>query len=158
MSVQITGINELNERLRQYQKAISKPREKTGILAAGAQKIRLAASKAPTPKSGKDHYYYYKGQKKLIKAGNLRKSMKVYRGKEGDVYVGPRFKRSLSGIGTVGATAASSSGYYAHMIYKTASAFRTRIMERAAVAAAVQTFKAIERQFEKFHIRQPAAQ
>ena len=155
--MQVTGINELNAALRQYQAQVSNPRQKTAILAAGGAKVRQAAAKAPTPKSTEKHYYYSKGKKIEIKPGNLRRSMKVFKGREGDVYVGPRVLRQLPGS-TIGQTARTSSGYYAAMIYGSASAFRRTIMEAAAQSAAGAAFQAIEKRFAAWHKTQKAAQ
>jgi hypothetical protein len=157
MSAQITGMNELDQRLKMYLAAVKNPKEKTAILAAGGAKIRQKAAKSPTPKSQKNHFYYSKSGKVEIQSGNLQKSMKVFRGKDGDVYVGPRVLRRITGT-KIGDTAKTASGYYAHMLYKSAGGFRQKVMEPAAVAASGATFKAIEKAFTKFHIRQPIAQ
>lgn len=150
MAVQVTGINEFNAKLLAYQKKISTPKEKTAILAAGGAQVRKEAAKAPTPKSKTAHYYYSKSAGRVqIHSGNLRRSMKVFRGKEGDVYVGPRVLRKITG--DIGKTAKTASGYYAHMIYKTAAAFRSRIMEAALSKAQGAAFQAIEKQFAKWH-------
>lgn len=159
MSIQIQGISEFNRKLNDYQKRVSNPKVKTRILAAGGQKVRQVAAKEPTPKSDPNKkpfptspHYYYSGRGKVeIVPGNLRKSMKVFRGKEGDVYVGPRVLRRLAGASKIGQTAATSSGYYAHMIYKTASAFRVRIMEAALSKAQSAALNAVEKAFTKFH-------
>lgn len=151
MSIQVQGISEFNRKLNEYQKQVSSPKVKTRILAAGGQKVRQAAAKEPTPKSKKSHFYYAKSGKVEIVPGNLRKSMKVFRGKEGDVYVGPRVLRRLAGASKIGQTAATSSGYYAHMIYKTASAFRVRIMEAALSKAQGAALDAVDKAFTKFH-------
>lgn len=151
MSIQIQGISEFNRKLNDYQKRVSNPKVKTRILAAGGQKVRQEAAKEPTPKSPKSHFYYAKSGKVEIQSGNLRKSMKVFRGKEGDVSVGPRVLRRLAGASKIGQTAATSSGYYAHMIYKTASAFRVRIMEAALSKAQSAALNAVEKAFTKFH-------
>lgn len=151
MSVQVQGINEFNRKLNEYQKRVSSSKVKTRILAAGGQKVRQEAAKEPTPKSPKAHFYYAKSGKVEIVPGNLRKSMKVFRGKEGDVYVGPRVLRRLAGASKIGQTAATSSGYYAHMIYKTASGFRVRIMEAALRKAQSAALNAVEKAFTKFH-------
>ncbi len=159
MSIQVQGISEFNRKLNEYQKQVSNPKVKTRILAAGGQKVKQAAAKAPTPKSDPNkkpfptapHFYYSKRGKQEIISGNLRKSMKVFRGREGDVYIGPRFLRSVAGLSKIGQTAATSSGYYAHMIYKTASQFRTRIMEAALTKAQGAALDAVDKAFTKFH-------
>lgn len=151
MSIQVQGISEFNRKLNEYQKQVSGPKVKTRILAAGGQKVRQAAAKAPTPKSSKSHFYYAKSGKVEIVPGNLRKSMKVFRGKEGDVFVGPRVIRRIGATSKIGQTAATSSGYYAHMLYKTASQFRTRIMEAALAKAQGAALNAVDKAFTKFH-------
>lgn len=156
MSIQIQGIEELNARLRQYQRQVSDVKTRTRILAAGGQKVRQQAAKSPTPKSNASHFYYAKSGKVEILPGNLRKSMKVFRGRDGDVYVGPRVMRRITGT-KIGQTAATSSGYYAHMIYKSAAAFRVKIMETAAAKAAQAAFNAVEKAFSKFHNSQKIA-
>lgn len=151
MSIQVQGISEFNRKLNEYQKQVSSPKVKTRILAAGGQKVRQAAAKAPTPKSSKSHFYYAKSGKVEVVPGNLRKSMKVFRGKEGDVFVGPRVIRRIGATSKIGQTTATSSGYYAHMIYKTASQFRTRIMEAALAKAQGAALDAVDKAFTKFH-------
>ena len=151
MSIQVQGISEFNRKLNEYQKQVSNPKVKTRILAAGGQKVKQAAAKAPTPKSQKTHFYYAKSGKVEIQPGNLRKSMKVFRGKEGDVFVGPRVIRRIGATSKIGQTAATASGYYAHMVYKTASQFRTRIMEAALTKAQGAALDAVDKAFTKFH-------
>jgi hypothetical protein len=150
MAITVTGINELKAALKAYQAKASSPKQKTAILAAGAQKVRQAAAKDPTPKSTEPHYYYRKGQKVEIMPGNLRKSMKVFRGKEGDVFIGPRVLRKLPG-GKIGQTVKNASGYYASMLYGSAGAFRQKIMEPAMSKAAGAAVQAVERTFSKWH-------
>jgi len=119
--------------------------------------VRQAAAKAPTPKSTAVHYYYYQGRKTEIRPGNLRRSMRVYKGREGEVYVGPQFLRRIT-TPTIGQTAKTSSGYYAAALYGSASAFRRTIMEAAAQSAAGAAFQAIEKRFAAWHKKQKAAQ
>ncbi len=149
MAVKVTGINEFNAKLLAYQKRLSAPKEKTAILAAGGQQIRREAAKAPTPKSKKEHYYYSNGGKFTIQRGNLRKSMQVFRGRDGDVYVGPRVLRRITG--DIGKTAKTSSGYYAAAIAGSARAFRAAYMEPALGKATGAALQAIEKQFAKWH-------
>lgn len=150
MSIQVQGIEALNRRLREYQKEVSSQKAKTSILAAGGQAVKRAAAKAPTPKSKKDHKYYSgKGTVHVIKSGNLRKSMKVYRGREGDVYVGPQFLRRAPAV--MGETTKTSSGYYAAALYGSALRFRREIMETALLASQQKAFAAIEKAFARYH-------
>lgn len=157
MAVKVTGINEFNAKLLAYQKRLNTPKEKTAILAAGGAKVRQQAAKAPTPKSSASkkpqptapHYYYTKFGRVEINSGNLRKSMKVYRGRDGDVYVGPRVLRRITG--DIGKTAKTSSGYYAAAIAGSARAFRAAYMEPALGKATGAALQAIEKQFAKWH-------
>lgn len=148
-AVKVTGIDEFNAKLLAYQKRLNTPKEKTAILAAGGAKVRQQAAKAPTPKSKKEHYYYSKAGKFTIEPGNLRKSTKVYRGRDGDVYVGPRVLRRITG--DIGKTAKTSSGYYAAAIAGSARAFRAAYMEPALGKATGAALQAIEKQFAKWH-------
>jgi hypothetical protein len=151
-SVKVEGIPELQLTLKTYFKKVSIPPEKGKLLAAAGAEIRKEASKAPTPKSKKTHYYYPRKRKRIsIEPGNLQRSMKVYRTRDGDVEVGPRVKRSLLGVSEIGKTAATSSGYYAHMIFKSAANFRTKILEPAMSRAEQKAIKAVQKAFEKFH-------
>lgn len=150
MAITVTGTAAFNEALRMYLKKVSAPRQKTQILAAGGAQVRREASKSPTPKSQRNHYYYAKNRKVLIYSGNLRRSMKVFRGKEGDVYVGPRVLRRITG-GEIGQTPKTSSGYYAAALYGLAASFRQRIMEPALGRAQSRAVQAIEKVFSRWH-------
>lgn len=150
MAVEVIGVKEFNAKLREYQRRLDTPREKTSILAAGAAKVRQTAAKAPTPRSRAIHYYYAKGRKVKILPGNLRRSMKVFRGKDGDVYVGPRALRRITGD-EIGRTSRTSSGYYAAALMGSARAFRLAYMEPALQKAASAAFQAIEKRFAQWH-------
>lgn len=159
MAVEVFGIRELNAKLQEYQRRLDTPREKTSILAAGAAKVRLAASQPPTPKSSKTkkpqatdpHFYYSKrGWHVRIYSGNLRRSMKVFRGKDGDVFIGPKVLRKIVAA-EIGRTSRTSSGYYAAALMGSARAFRLAYMEPALQKAASGAFQAIEKRFAQWH-------
>lgn len=147
--IQVSGIDELTARLKAYRKQVSDPKVKTRIMAAGGQVVKRKAATL-APKSRKDHKYYpKKGSPVTIFSGNLKKSMRVYRGREGDVYVGPHFMRRVTG--DIGATAKTASGYYAAALFKSAAAFRRDIMEAAAAQASAKVFNAVEKAYARFH-------
>jgi len=151
--VNITGIQELQQGLNTYLRGVSNPKQKIRILAAGGQVIKRTAAKAPTPKSKKVHYYYPKkgANRVAIFPGNLRKSIKVFRGKDGDIYVGPKVLRRLSGLSEIGKNAKTSSGYYASMIYGKASRFRIAILENAIATNSAKILNAIQTTYAKIH-------
>lgn len=149
---------DVNEReavayLGRYTRGVQDRREKTRIIAAGGQKVKQAAAKAPTPKSRRAHYYYpAKGGRIEIKSGNLQKSMKVYRTKGGDIEVGPRVIRKVSGVfTTLGATAATSSGFYAAALYGSVDAFRRAVMEPALIRSQTAALTAMQKRYERLH-------
>jgi hypothetical protein len=97
----------------------------------------LETAKALTPKGQKVHYRYqykYKGSKRAAKGkgkvvgvyypGHLRKSMSIlqFRKAKQSLFVGPTYKRG-SYVGRKKVT----DGYYAAMVYGSATAFRKRI-------------------------------
>lgn len=149
--IQVTGINELNERLRAYQKQVSDPKVKTRIMAAGGQVIKRATATSPTPKSKKDHWYYPTkgGTRVKVFSGNLRKSMKVFRGKDGDIYIGPQVLKRVTG--DIGKTAKTASGYYAATIFKSAANFRREVTERAASLTMTKVLSAVQKAYARFH-------
>lgn len=98
----------------------------------------LRTAKALTPKGTKVHYRYKggglkkkpKGQGVIVaayKPGNLRKSLSIlsFRRAKRSMFVGPALK--------LGASSGQKKydGYYAHMLYGNAEAFRKRIGEVA---------------------------
>lgn len=151
----VTGIEEFQGKMRAYAKAIRDPKDRSAILASGGAVI-ARRSKPKMPVAPKAHYYYSKGKKYKIQPGNLRKSMKVFRGKDGDVYIGPRVLRRITG--DIGATAKTSSGFYAAALFGSTLKFRQSVTEAAAIASLPAITAAVEKSFSKFHYRQPVAQ
>ncbi len=149
--IQVRGIDELTARLNAYQKQVSDPKVKTRIMAAGGQVIKKATATSPTPKSKKDHWYYPTkgGARVKVFSGNLRKSMKVFRGKDGDVYIGPQVLKRVTG--DIGKTAKTASGYYAATIFKSAANFRREVTERAASLTMTKVLAAVQKAYAKFH-------
>lgn len=151
MGIQVDGTELLRARMKEYLRRVNNPRDKTRILAAGGAQVRKAAAQPPTPKSRKVHYYYpRKGNKIAIQPGNLRRSMRVFKGKEGDVFVGPKVLRRVVGMDTIGKTQKTASGYYAAALYGSAARFRQKIMEAALDRASPAALKAIEKAFERY--------
>lgn len=149
--MKVTGVDEVRNNLSTYAKIVSDRRERSTVLAAGAQKVRQEAAKAPTPKSKRVHYYYSKAGRIAIKPGNLRRSMKVFRQRDGDVAIGPRVLLRVVGMSEIGATAKTASGFYAAALYGSASNFRMAIMEPALSRAQTAALAAIQKRYEKLH-------
>lgn len=152
MEIQVEGIDQLRKRLKGYLRRVKNVKEKTRILAAGGVQVRKVAAQSPTPKSSKVHYYYSKkGGKIPITPGNLRRSMKVYKGKEGDVFIGPHVLRRVAGLAEIGRTQKTASGYYAAALYGSAARFRQMIMETALDKSSPAALRAIEKAYKRYH-------
>lgn len=129
-TIKVENVQQLKTNMQRYLNEVSTQKQRYSILRAGAVVINRNAKKM-VPKSDKDHYYHRAGQKVKILSGNLRNSMYVFKVRTGEVQIGPRVLRSLSGLKTIGDSRRNSSGYYSHMIYGSANAFRRRITEPA---------------------------
>lgn len=147
----VQGLEALQASMQRYLRTVNNPRQKQRLLFVGGREVRKESAKAPTPKSTKPHFYYRKGQKIKIIPGNLRRSMKVYRAKTGDVLIGPRVLRKIGNVDAIGRTQKTSSGYYASMIYKGAAMFRQRIMEPALSRATAAALRAIDKAYNRLH-------
>lgn len=129
-TIKVENVQQLKDNMHRYLKEVGSIKEQNSILRAGAVVINKAA-KERVPVSTKNHFYYKNKQKVKILSGNLKNSMYIYRLVGGGVQVGPRVLRSLRGKKTIGDLRKNSSGYYSHMIYGSAEAFRKRITEPA---------------------------
>lgn len=151
MSVDVQGVEQVAANLQRYAKTVSDRKERQNVLYAGGQKVAQTAAKAPTPKSKNVHYYYAKTGPIPIKPGNLRRSMRPYKDKQGDIQVGPKVLRRVVGMSEIGATKKTSSGFYAAALYGSASAFRQAVMEPALSRAQSQALAAMQKRYEKLH-------
>ena len=129
-TIKVENVQQLKVNMHRYLGEVSTQNQRYAILRAGAVVIQRA-SKELIPKSQNDHFYTRNPIKVKILSGNLRNSMYVFKVRTGEVQIGPRVLRSLSGKKTIGDTRKNSSGYYSHMIYGSANAFRRRITEPA---------------------------
>lgn len=151
-NLKVENIEELKRNIKEYLKVASTNREKHAILRPGAVIVRNA-SKKRIRKSKKNHFYYRAGKKVEIESGNLKNSIYVFRHKIGEVSVGPRVLRSLTGRTSIGKDPKSSSGYYAHMLYYTAEGFRDTITWMAMMSNLTKVNDAIAKAYEKFNKR-----
>lgn len=135
-----------------------------------ARPVRDAA-KQLTPVGKKIHFRYEKrvGKKKAkgegrIKAtynkGHLRKAMQILSLKRAKaaVYVGPKFDTAAARAGgRFGFAKTKVDGYYAHMVFGSAKAFRKRVMDVALNATrsqVVQIFNTeITKEVQKYKIK-----
>ena len=152
-ALRIENSKEVIGRLRQYTREITTAQAQKIILRESAGQLvsrirNLSSPRAPgTPKSRSPHYYYGKSQKVAIYSGNLLKSTKQWFTRQKEYQVGPKVLRSLSS--EWGRTVSKSSGYYASMVYGSASAYRIRVMEPELNKPA--TFQRIEKAFARYH-------
>lgn len=122
--------------------------------------IALSIYKSMVPRSKKKHFFYAEGDKnKLgigsgknreyqyeIHPGNLQRSikplhllLKKYRWKTG--VIGPHYNRGQSAHGKqVLADENNTNGFYAHMVFGSAKAWKSRIVNKAGKAARQQVF------------------
>lgn len=155
--IYIANSKEVLTKVQRYAKDMTSKEAKRIVLREGVREVtsrirKLSAPRAPgTPKSRSPHYYYSKGignMKVKILSGNLLKSTKYYfRRKLGEYEVGPKVLFRLSP--EWGRTVSKSSGYYASMVYGSASAYRIRVMEPELNKPA--TFQRIEKAFARYH-------
>jgi hypothetical protein len=150
--VKVEGVSDVQKSLLEYQAKVKDAKQKAKLLSAGAQAVRKEAAKAPTPKSRKSHYYYPKKAGRVeIVPGNLRRSMRTYKTRQGDVEIGPKVLRRVAGLSEIGRTAKTASGFYAAALYGSASRFRREIMESALSRAEQKALAAIQKAYTKFH-------
>lgn len=149
---QVVGSAEFIQKMRGYIKSVSTIRERHQILKSGSMVARNKAKKS-IPKAAKSHYYYYKGKKAEIKPGNLRNSMYVFREKTGNVSIGPRVLRSISNGQVLGEKPKKSSGFYAAMLYKNATNFRTKVIEPAVYSSFDKMLKAMDKAYNRIHAK-----
>jgi hypothetical protein len=130
---QVQGLEELNKTFAELKDLVATPKEVQQILTAGAAPM-VAQAKKYIKKSKEDHYYYYKakGRKSLIKSGNLQKSIRFFRQRNGNVSIGNRVGKAEKVMGDSTKTA---SGYYAAALYKSAVNFRRQVTEKAVAAS-----------------------
>lgn len=167
MSVTVTGVADFRDFMRNYLRQIEKPKQKQTILKAGALVVRRKV-KTMLPKR-KDRYtytingrqvvvkrpfhYYVKGKGKqaLIVKGNLANSIYAFRTRIGEVEVGPRRLRKIQSGSIIGGIPASSSGYYASSLAKSAQNFRQKFTERAYTTTQTQVVQRMVKAFERIH-------
>lgn len=128
--IRIENREQLQANLRAYLKEVATGKQQNTILRAGGAVVRREAKKM-IPKSSKEHFYQRKNIKVKILSGNLRNSLYLFNVTGGGIMVGPRVLRTLYGVKQIGDKPKNSSGYYSHMIYGDATAFRKKITEPA---------------------------
>lgn len=149
--VKITGIEELKKNMRGYLDQVGTRKERQKVLLAGGKVLRNAA-KRKIPKAAQPHYYYAKAGKVEIKPGNLRQSMYAFKQKDGNVSVGPRVIRRVSGVlKTLGETPKTSSGFYASMLYNNAKSFREKVTDTALSNSLTSINNAMQKAFQRVH-------
>ena len=149
--VKITGIEELKKNMRGYLDEVGTRKEKQKVLLAGGKVLRNA-SKRRIPKAAQSHYYYAKAGKVEIKPGNLRQSMYAFKQKDGNVSVGPRVIRRVSGkLQTLGESPKTSSGFYAAMLYNNAKSFKDKVTDAALTNALTSINNAMQKAFQRIH-------
>jgi len=141
MSVELQGFKELNARFKQLADQVATQRERQSIAASGASPIAREAVKL-APKSTKEHFYYQNGAKISINPGNLKLSIRMYKQFNGDVSIGPRRLKKITG--EIGTDAKTASGYYAAALYKSSSNFRRQVTEKAAQAKINRSLKLMD--------------
>lgn len=151
--IQVQGAKEVALNLTRYAATVSDRKERQRVLAAGGRKVAQTAAKPPTPKSKAPHHYYSKRGPIKIVPGNLRRSMRQFQTKQGEVEVGPRVLRRVVGMEEIGRTQKTASGFYAAALYGSASAFRQAVMEPALSKAQTQALQAMRKQYERLHNR-----
>ena len=149
---QVTGEREFIQKMRGYINAVSTTKERHQILKSGGMVARNKAKKS-IPKAAKSHFYHYKGKKAEIKPGNLRNSLYVFREKTGNVSIGPRVLRSISNGQVLGEKPKKSSGFYAAMLYKSATNFRTKVIEPAVYSSFDKMLKAMDKAYNRIHAK-----
>ena len=147
MAIEVQGLEQLNNRLRQLSKEVATPRERQQIARAGAPPI-VRASKKIAVKADKDYAFYRKGKKYTIKAGNLRLSIQAFRQRDGDVAIGPKRLKKLTGE-VIGGDRKSASGFYAAMHYKSASRYRQNVTEKAVSQSLQKSLNAMDKAVER---------
>lgn len=147
MGIEIQGLQQLNERLRALSREVVTPKEKQKIAAAGAPPI-VRASKKIAAKADKDYAFYRKGKKYTIKAGNLRLSIRSFRQRNGDVSIGPKRLKKLTGE-IIGSDRKNASGFYAAMHYKSASRYRQNVTEKAVSQSLQKSLAAMDKAVER---------
>lgn len=142
---------EFNANMRRIASQVATDKEKQSILLAGGSVIKTATTRGSfIPKSNKPHAYYAKAGKVMIMPGNLRKSIRTYRKKDGSVAVGPRVIRKVSGLYTnLGQTQKTASGFYAAALFGSASAFRSRTTDSAAASNLPKMLAAMAKRADK---------
>jgi len=146
--IEIEGVAELNRRFNELARKVVTKQERQRILVAGSVPI-IRASKQIAKKADRDYdFYSTTGKKYTIKQGNLRKSIRAFRRRDGDVAIGPKRLRKLSGS-TIGDNIKNASGFYAAMYYKSASRYRTEVTEKATQQAITKAFMAMDKAVER---------
>jgi hypothetical protein len=144
---------ELKRNIAGYIKEVATIKERQKILMAGARVVRSAIKRGSYFKDSKEpRTYYSKFGNVEILPGNLRNSIYAFKTKGGNAEVGPRVLRVLGGkYSKIGDTQRTSSGYYAAMLFRGASAFRTQVTGRAMGANLARIDKAMQRALRSVH-------
>lgn len=149
--IYIANSKEVLTKVQRYAKDMTNKEAKRIVLREGVREVTANIRKKSEPRSKRPHYYQSKGigmVRVKILPGNLLKSTKYYfRRKLGEYEVGPKVLFKLSP--EWGRTVSKSSGYYASMVYGSASAYRIRVMEPELNRPA--TFQRIEKAFARYH-------
>ena len=109
--------------------------DKRKEIAKAAEPVALAAYRSIIPNSKKTHKYYVKGKGLIYKIipGNLERSIKIISDvknlKKATSSIGPLYQPQAKGS-TLGSQF-KTDGFYAHMIYGSAVAWRKKIVAKA---------------------------
>ena len=157
MSLRIAAqdMDSLRRNIRSYLEEASLPKEKQKILLAGGKVVRNTIRKRNYFKdSKKPHFYNSKQGKITILPGNLRNSIYVFKTQNGNVEVGPRVLRKIAGVyDKIGDKPKSSSGFYAAMLFRSASNFRRQVVEAAMQASISKIDINMQKVLERLHRR-----
>ena len=157
MSLRIAAqdMDSLRKNIRAYLEEASLPKEKQKILLAGGKVVRNAIKRGSYFKNSKKPNFYYSKQGRItILPGNLRKSIYVFKTQNGSVEVGPRVLRKIAGVyDKIGDKPKSSSGFYAAMLFKSASNFRRQVVEAAMQASISKIDTSMQKTLERLHRR-----
>lgn len=152
-TVQVVGFEEYRRRVQSLSNAVTTKKEKHQVLVSGGRIARDYA-KNVIMKDIQARYvykYYRKGQGQVaaVLPGNLRNSMYVFRHKTGEASIGPRVLRKINAGSILGALPKSSSGWYAHMIFKKANMFRIKVTDAAVQVVYPKMLKRMEKRYEQ---------
>jgi hypothetical protein len=153
MTIPPKDIDELKRNVKAYIGEISTIKERQKILIAGARVVRATIKRGSYFKNSKEpRTYYSKFGNVQILPGNLRNSIYAFKTRDGNAEVGPRVLNPLAGkYSKIGDTQRTSSGYYAAMLFGSASAFRRQVTESAMGASLARIDKAMQSALRRIH-------